>query len=752
MSYEYANLAPEFTWYPGAPGRPRNFYALAEGSEEVVVSIITPTHNPGPVFEETIAAVQGQSLQSWEWVVVDNASSEPEALERLAALVERESRVRLLKQDGNPGPAAARNVALEQARGRYVFFLDDDDLIEPTALEKLAWYLEAHPELAMAKGSSVAFGGQTYHATVGFEAGDLFLERNPVTIMALVRREALEAVGGFDASLVHGLEDWDLWLKLAAHGYWGGSIPEFVDWYRRRPDHGDRWKSWTEQGLAAMREQLKERYPRLYGGGIPQPVQGERAAYAPLPTGLPFANRLAKERPRLLFIMPWMAMGGADRFNLSFLQEWTRRGYECTVVTTIGRNYAWYREYARLTPDIFILPYLLPVEHYPRFLDYLITSRQYDVVLLSNSKLGHQMLPYLRSRHPETVFVDYCHMEEEYWESGGHPRRGVAYQELFDLNLVSSQHLKQWMVARGGDGEQIDVVYTNQDTERFRPDPELRAAVRERLGVAEDTPLLIYAGRICAQKQPRVFAAVMRELVRRQERFVCLVLGDGEDLPWLRRYVRRHKLAGQVWLLGAVSNAAMREYLAAGDIFFLPSQMEGISLAIYEAMAMGLAVVGADVGGQAELVTPECGVLVARGTAEEEVARYTAVLRELLHDPGRIRAMGQAGRARVEESFRLEAMGEKMVHELLERAPALHAARPKPVPGPQLALEHLQLALEEQRLESRLAFLWKYQWVKLADRYLVAQLRAAWSLMARKFRSFRRRRWWPLTSGGALCV
>ena len=60
-------------------------------------------------------------------------------------------------------------------------------------------------------------------------------------------------------------------------------------------------------------------------------------------------------------------MGGADRFNLSFLQDWTRRGYECTVVTTLDRNYPWYREYARLTPDIFILPYFLPVEHYPAF-------------------------------------------------------------------------------------------------------------------------------------------------------------------------------------------------------------------------------------------------------------------------------------------------------------------------------------------------------------------------------------------------
>jgi len=50
MDYEYTNLAPEFTGYPGAPGRPRNFYAPAGDIGEVVVSIITPAHNPGPAF------------------------------------------------------------------------------------------------------------------------------------------------------------------------------------------------------------------------------------------------------------------------------------------------------------------------------------------------------------------------------------------------------------------------------------------------------------------------------------------------------------------------------------------------------------------------------------------------------------------------------------------------------------------------------------------------------------------------------
>lgn len=707
-NYEYHHLAPPFDWYPGAPGRPCNFYAPAAMGGEVVVSIVTSTYNPQPLFEQTIAAVFGQSLQAWEWVIVDDASTDIESQRRLKQFAARDARVKLLRQPINRGLAAGRNSALKQAYGRYVFFLDDDDLIEPTTLEKLVWFLETHPHLTMAKGSTVAFGGQEYHATTNFDARNLFLQRNPITVMSLVRREALQAVGGFDDALVHGMEDWDLWLKLAAHGYWGGGIPEFLDWYRRRPDHGDRWQSWTPQGSEEMRAELKRRYPQVFRHGIPQPQAPFRAPYTSLTTELPFTNRLAKDRPRLLLVIPWMAMGGADRFNLEFLQDWTRRGYECTVVTTIDRNYVWYREYARLTPDIFILPYFLPIQDQPRFLDYLIGSRQYDVVLVSNSEWGYRLLPYLRARHPDVAYVDYNHMEEEYWQSGGHPRRAVAYQDVLDLNLTASHHLKQWMVDRGGDAEQIDVVYISVDTERFKPDPALRASVRARLGIDAEMPVIIYAGRICAQKQPRVFASVMRDLVRTKQRFVCLVLGEGEDLPWLRRYVHRHRLGDQVWLLGPVSNEAMRDYLSAGDIFFLPSLMEGIALTIYEAMAMKLAIVGADVGGQSELVTPECGVLVQRGEFEEEVARYTGVLRALLSDPYTLKQMGEAARARVEAHFRLSKMGEKMTYELLERAPALHAMRPKPIPGIHLALEHLQLTMESQRLSQSLSRMEKY--------------------------------------------
>ena len=406
-------------------------------------------------------------------------------------------------------------------------------------------------------------------------------------------------------------------------------------------------------------------------------------------------------------IIPWMAMGGADKFNLDLVVQLQKRGYEISIATTLPGNYQWCREFAALTPDIFILPHFLRIIDYPRFLHYLIRSRQADVVLISNSEIGYKLLPYLRSRCPEVTFVDFCHMEEEYWNNGGYPRLSVGYQELLDLNIVSSSHLEDWMVRRGAAPEQIEVCYTNIDPDEFAPSPDFRSKGRAKWGIPPEVPVILYAGRLCDQKQPKVFARVMRELKSRGLHFRCLVAGDGEYKKWLSRYLWRHCLKKHVRLLGAVSNREMRDLLAVSDIFFMPSKMEGISLAIYEAMATGVVPVSADVGGQRELVTPECGILIERRGESEEVKAYADALEKLIRSPELRKSMGAEARKRVSTLFHIDQMG-KRTDELLKRAQELHLICPKPIPGKGLALEHTVQVLEYERLAQASRSLWKY--------------------------------------------
>jgi glycosyltransferase involved in cell wall biosynthesis len=215
---------------------------------------------------------------------------------------------------------------------------------------------------------------------------------------------------------------------------------------------------------------------------------------------------------------------------------------------------------------------------------------------------------------------------------------------------------------------------------------ELRQTLRQEFGQEhnwdEGLPLVLYAGRICDQKQPQVFVETMQQLRHKTPDFLAVVAGDGPEFGWLQARISHSGLQDKVYVLGAVSNGRVRELMTAADIFFLPSQWEGIALSIFEAMACGVAVVGADVGGQRELVTPECGILIERGKAGDpsaEAARYAEILAELLNDPHRRTALGQAGAARIRQHFRLDQMGERMIG-LFQEARDLHTNHPHPIP------------------------------------------------------------------------
>lgn len=398
----------------------------------------------------------------------------------------------------------------------------------------------------------------------------------------------------------------------------------------------------------------------------------------PAPPRDPGPARVAPSR--LLLLVPWFAMGGADKFNLDLTRQLLRRGWDVTLVATEPSPHPWLEAFTRLTPDVFPLSRLLPPQERPAFLRDLILARRPDVVLIANSELAYLLLPDLRQACPGPAFVDFCHMEEP-WHGGGFPAYALRRQPWLDLTVVSSRHLQAYLEARGAVPGRLAVCTTNIDPDLWQPDPGARRLQRERLGLDPAGPVILFAGRICPQKQPRVLARTLAALASRGVAFRALIAGDGEDRPWLERFICRQGLAGRVSLLGALPSDAVRDLMQAADIFFLPSRMEGIALALYEAMAMGLAVVGADVGGQRELVAPGCGILVRPGPASAQVRAYRRELAALLGDDALRRRLGQAARRRILDHFTVDRMGQAMA-ELLARACACKTPLPAPRPAP----------------------------------------------------------------------
>jgi len=106
-----------------------------------LVSIIMPSYNCGEFVEKTIRSVQAQTYTNWEILFVDDCSKD-DTIKRILELQDQDSRIKLIKNPVNSGAAVSRNNALREAKGRWIAFLDSDDLWESTKLEKQVRFME----------------------------------------------------------------------------------------------------------------------------------------------------------------------------------------------------------------------------------------------------------------------------------------------------------------------------------------------------------------------------------------------------------------------------------------------------------------------------------------------------------------------------------------------------------------------------------------------------------------------------------
>jgi len=201
-----------------------------------LVSVIIPTYNRAALLTETINSVLAQTYPAVEIIVVDDGSTDNTA-EVVAGYGER---VIYLQQE-NQGETIARNRGIQVSKGTYLSFLDDDDLIFPTKIEKQINVFANCPEISVVycrhyhideKVNPLGKSGLLPEGDIllPLALGDFIWSGAP-----LIRRECIEAVGGYDANLPwrgkYG-EDWDLWLQLALAGYRFACVQEPLGAYR----------------------------------------------------------------------------------------------------------------------------------------------------------------------------------------------------------------------------------------------------------------------------------------------------------------------------------------------------------------------------------------------------------------------------------------------------------------------------------------------------------------------------------------
>jgi GT2 family glycosyltransferase len=196
------------------------------------ISVVIPTFRREKQLLEAIDSVLAQRDVTFEVIVVDDS---PDGSARSAVGSVTDPRVQYIQrpEPSRGRPALVRNDGARAAKGRYLYFLDDDDILEPGALTSLSSALDSNPKAGMAFGVIVPFGTDEaelehqrhYFAAArrkaarlrgakGLSASLLFCPSVLVNSACMCRRDAFVAVGGFDAEIAF-CEDADFWARVA---------------------------------------------------------------------------------------------------------------------------------------------------------------------------------------------------------------------------------------------------------------------------------------------------------------------------------------------------------------------------------------------------------------------------------------------------------------------------------------------------------------------------------------------------------
>jgi glycosyltransferase involved in cell wall biosynthesis len=246
----------------GAPFRspPPMRFRSRPSAGQPLVSVIVPCFNHGRYLRDCLDSIRDQTYPAIETIVVDDASTDPQTVALIEEL-EKED-VTVLRMPRNGGPSAARNAALDRARGRYILPVDADNQLLPDAIDRLVGQLQGAGEhVGFVYPNLQHFGNRSDY----FEAPEYnlytLLEGNFADTSSLLDREVFDAGLRYPDDIVLGHEDWDFALSLAEREVYGEPARAKTLLYRKT---GFTRSDVVEYSAEEFRDRVVPRHRALY--------------------------------------------------------------------------------------------------------------------------------------------------------------------------------------------------------------------------------------------------------------------------------------------------------------------------------------------------------------------------------------------------------------------------------------------------------------------------------------------------------
>lgn len=614
-----------------------------------LVSVVIPYYNRVDTIDDTLDSLKAQTFQNFETIIVDDSSNDPASIKRLETI--RDARV--IHHETNQGVATARNNGIREAKGKYIICLDSDDMLDQTFIEKATLTLESNPDIALVTTYQDMFGvidelveKHTYEPL-------RLIQDNMVITAAEFKREAWEVSGGYKPHI--GYEDWEFWLTLSEHGFWGKLIPEALFRYRTSIQSryvNDKDVHWNNlKKIRSLHPKYKSIVKALIAKRRSQKlIIDPRTALINMQNEKDFA-KISNGKPNVLVTVPWLDFGGVSTLLYNFTRE-VKDQVNFHFVTGLHNKNEWEYKFKHVSPFIYHMPNMLSddPELHLEFISNYIAMHEIDILHIVHNGFIYDMLPELKKRHPNlrvisTVFNDRV----------PYLQQSVSARHYIDAFTTDNQAVGNIYENHMPSAKDVIKVIPNgiDIDDEFNPKKFERDTIRKKLHLDEDELAVFFIGRLSEEKNPDVFLEVALHYVTTgNKKLKFFVIGDGNMKLEVMKTIYDNK-SPQLNYLGYQSKVA--EYLAAADVFVLPSSVEGFPLSILEAMAMGVCVIASDVGAVPDVIkNGKTGFVVEAGS---EIA-ISEALDTLLKNPHQLADIKVKSRAEVIAKYSQHALRE----------------------------------------------------------------------------------------------
>ena len=552
----------------------KNYFTFRHRGKAPITVIITTFNQSSSQIDLCVSSVMKQTLTKFNLQIVDDGSTNPETINYLAKLSQlHDSRIRIHFQT-NQGVVKARNYALKNCRSKYLVFLDPDDSIGKTFLEKCYLAAESHFgfNLAMCHTDVDIAGDRSYVWNTSEIIYKTLLNQNTIPTTNLLRRKVFKKIGGYSNYMMDGYEDWECWVKIAKWGFRSFQIPEPLFKYTFSENAG---RDYNSRGKN-LELHNKIRFHNSIGQWKLRTLQ--RAPIKRNVLDNSFNLSAGTQRAVIIFV-PWLLKdGGAENLLKTLAKGLSEKGRTVVFVATNNVTSSGVREFLNVSEYVYDLPKFLIEEDYLKFLKNLLDRFASPIVInCGSSWLYENIEELINFKMPHITSFDILFNEV------GHLDNFIENQDFFNGVIPVHKVLESLLTQELKVKSKVQRMHAG-----IVPNPILSAKqLNER-------PQFGWIGRFSQEKRPELFIKSALESKVNADFYLAGMGHLFDEMKELSKDVSNVKLLGRV-----ESNL---EFLNSIDLLINTSSIEGIPLTAMEAVSQGVPVIAPNIGGMSELI------------------------------------------------------------------------------------------------------------------------------------------------------